>query len=479
MKLNTKLTALAAAVSLATLLTACGSGDSSSGTDTAGIGGSGFTSSGTITGFGSVFVNGVKFETTSTTFDIEGMAGTQDDLAIGMVVQVDGILNPDGVTGTATHIIFDDELQGPVDNFVLAPDTLTATFDVLGIPVNIDSNTTYFDPDNGGIDIKTIRNGNMVELSGFFNNTGTLIASRIENKTETDENIELKGYITNLTTSKTFTLKGIPVNASTASLEGLNELTEGAFVEVEGSFDGTTITAFKVESEEFEYNDRDEFEIEGFVTHFTSHSNFKVNGIPVDASRAELEPRTMQIANNLQVEVEGRLINGILIAEEVKMRGGDVEVSAYITVDFANNRFEVTPVTGQPSLVIQTGPETQFKDDLSNHNPIRISDLREGDFVEVEGFLNDDGSIFASEVELSDPDDTEVQGVISSFTGTTITILGIEFETNNATHFESDDNSITSLDDLRSQVANGATILVEIELSNSSTNIIRKIEIED
>ncbi len=43
----------------------------SSGTDVAGIGGSGVTSSGTITGFGSIFVNGVEFETSSSTFNVD------------------------------------------------------------------------------------------------------------------------------------------------------------------------------------------------------------------------------------------------------------------------------------------------------------------------------------------------------------------------------------------------------------------------
>jgi len=474
MKLNTKLTTLVAAVSLTTLLVACGGG----GTNTAGIGGSGITSSGTITGFGSVFVNGVKFETTRSSFDIEGAQGTQDDLAIGMVVKVNGTINPDGITGTATSIIFDDDLQGPVANFLLATDGLTATFEVLGIPVQIDKKTTYFDPENGGISITSITNGKMVELSGFFDGTGALIASRIENKEGTDNEVELKGTILGLTAS-TFFLKGILVDATSAELDDLpNGLTNNIPVEVKGRFDGKKIIATKVESEEFEYGDSDEFEMEGYITDFTSHSRFKVNGITVDASRAEMEPRNMQLANNLQVEVEGRFVNGILIAEEIKMRGGDVEVSAYISaIDPGNNRFEVTPVNGQPPIIIRTGTETQFENELNSTYSFGINQLNTGNFVEVEGYLNDDGTLFASEVKVTDPDDIELQGVIETFILDEITILGVAVNTVPTPSFEGD-NTITSLTELKNEVTSGKQVLIKIKV-NPNTGVATDIEIED
>ncbi len=483
MKPTAKLTTLATALSLTTVLVACGGGGGS--TDIAGIGGSGFVSSGTITGFGSVFVNGVKFETTSSSFDIEGKQGTQDDLAIGMVVKVNGTINSDGVTGTATEIIFDDDLQGPVANFNLSADRLTATFTVMGINVLVDSKTTYFDPDNGGISIDTIE-GKMVELSGFFDGTGTLIASRIENKTGSgDDNVELKGTITGLIGSS-FKLQSITVDTSlTTILKDLpNGLANNIQVEVKGLFDGSKIIATEIESEEFEYGDSDEFEMEGFITDFVSGSNqFKVNGITVEFnSTTQMEPRTIQLDNNLQVEVEGQLVNGILIATEIKLRGGDIEISAPVTfVDIANNRFEIEPVDGQP-IIIQTGTETQFENDLQDSYSVQITDLNVGDFVEVEGYQNDENnesSLFASEVKITNPEEIEVQGIIKSFILTTITIMGIDFETTAPPSFESDNSNIISLDDLRDKVNAGESILVKVELSNNNTNVITKIEIED
>ena len=482
MKTATKLTALSSAILLSLGLTACGGGGSDSTTASA----SEIISSGTITGFGSVYVNGVKFETNNSSFDIEGAQGSQEQLAIGMVVQVNGVINPDGITGTATSIVFDDDLQGPVANYALSADGLTATFSIMGINVQIDSKTTYFDPDNGGIAIDTIKNGNIVELSGFFDGNGTLIASRIESKTDLDdENVELKGTITNLGDSS-FKLRNITVEFNNDTLKDLpNGLANQMQVEVKGRFNGSIIIATEIESEAFEYDDLSQFEVEGFITNFSDSNNqFTVNGITVEFNRTttQINPSMMQLANNLQIEVEGQLINGVLIATEIKLRGGEVEISAPIKdIDIANKRFEIEPVSGQP-IIIQTGTETQFENDLQNSYSVQITDLNVGDFVEIEGYQNSESnerSLFASEVKITDPEEIEVQGFVKSMTLSTITIMGISFDTTAAPSFESDDSNIASLDDLRDKVNAGERILVKVELSSNNTNVITSIEIED
>ncbi len=472
MKNSMKLSAIASAMALTLGLTACGGGGGTS--SVAALDSTLPVSSGTITGFGSVYVNGVKFDTENASFDIEGSTGTQADLAIGMVVQVNGVINPDGVTGTATNIVFDDQLQGPVADFTPSADNLTATFTVLGVPVEIDSKTTYFDPDNGGITFDTIQNGDIVELSGLFRGD-TLVADRIERKTETQ--VEFKGNITGLNNSQ-FTLRGISVDASTARLDDLpNGLVEGAYVEVEGAYDGTQIIATKVESEEFEYGDNNEFEMEGYVTNLNG-SRFEMNGIVVDFSRAEMEPRRLQVANNLQVEVEGRFSNGVMIAEEIKMRGGDAEVSGFISrVDVANNLFEVE-INGTV-IVIHTGMETEFEDDYDRGiYSFRLADLGQNDFVEVEGYLNDDGSLFAVEVEVTSPDEIEVQSVVDAIAADKITVLGVDFsiDVNNTIFEGTSDNPLTQVE-FENAIITGQTWVKVKDTNRDGT--ADKIELED
>ena len=54
---------------------------------------------GRITAFGSVWVNGVKFETPATQVTVEGAASSTTALRLGMVVTVKGTINADKVSG--------------------------------------------------------------------------------------------------------------------------------------------------------------------------------------------------------------------------------------------------------------------------------------------------------------------------------------------------------------------------------------------
>src|SRR5512138_1152335 len=104
-------------------LAACGGGGSSSSTPAPAAQSTPVISSGAITGFGSVFVNGVRFDTSSASFTINGKAGTQGDLRVGHVVTVHAHRDDSGHS-TADRIDFDDAVQGPVDSVDAAAGTL-------------------------------------------------------------------------------------------------------------------------------------------------------------------------------------------------------------------------------------------------------------------------------------------------------------------------------------------------------------------
>src|SRR5512143_1087467 len=92
---------IACAVTATLVLAACGGG---SGNNVAGIdrtGSPAIAAYGTVSAFGSVVVNGVHYNTSGTTFTIDGDAGAQSDLAIGDVVLVKGTLDTGGATGVA------------------------------------------------------------------------------------------------------------------------------------------------------------------------------------------------------------------------------------------------------------------------------------------------------------------------------------------------------------------------------------------
>lgn len=427
--MNSKFTKSALSAAIALTLVACTGGG---GGGLAGIGGSGFVSSGSVTGFGSVFVNGVEYETSGTVFDIDDSgSGIQDDLAIGMVVTVNGTVNADGVTGNATSISFDDQLQGPVSN-LSGPDLdgENQTFTILGTTVRINAVDTVFDVTGilagTPFDFGSIANGNNVEISGFYNTAGEIVATRVELKATTfsiSNIVELKGTVSGFTdVSAPFTLTGltgINIDASAAAIDDLpSGLSNGVLVEVKGTCSDlacSTLNATRVEGQS-DFDDADKISVEGLITDFVDSSNFKINGISVNASGATLLPSTLVLRDGARVEVEGPISSNAIQAITVELRGGNAKVHATVrSVDTVTGNFVVTANAQTIAVTVSTATEME--------NAVAV-----GNFVRVRGF-EDASGITATKVEVrSDDDDVIVQGNLQFFAAnTSVRIMGVTF----------------------------------------------------
>ncbi len=75
---------------------------------------------GPISTFGSVVVNGVRYDTSSAVFTVNGLSGSQDDLSVGQVITVSGTIDDNGIDGDANEVNFDDNVKGPVQSIDLA-----------------------------------------------------------------------------------------------------------------------------------------------------------------------------------------------------------------------------------------------------------------------------------------------------------------------------------------------------------------------
>src|SRR6476660_360909 len=133
------------------------------------------TSSGVITGFGSVKLVGEEYGTQNTSFTVDGQPGTQNDLKVGMVVTVNGSLSSTGVR-TAATIVQEDVVEGAVQS-IPSNDRLV----VLGQTVLI-NNDTVFDRSIPGQNIGGLTVGDLVEVNGFVKGKGLIIATLIEKK---------------------------------------------------------------------------------------------------------------------------------------------------------------------------------------------------------------------------------------------------------------------------------------------------------
>ncbi|MGD8349818.1 MAG: DUF5666 domain-containing protein [Gammaproteobacteria bacterium] len=295
------------------LVPGCG-GSSSTGSSSEG---ETIVSRGVITGFGSIFVNGHEFETDDASFEVDDDSGEQDDLRIGMIVTVVGS-HRDGVD-YAEKVTYDNELKGPVSDIQIV-DGNSKVLVILGQSVLVTRDTTI--DDDGSLTYDTIALGDVLEVSAYVSDT-RLIATHIEWQDNSDE-IEIKGVIENFAAGS-FEIRGFPVSydSDTEIDSDIDTLGDGLFVEVHGQLNtgGTSLIAKEIEAEDEGIDDHeDEVEIKGIISAYEiATATFMLQGQKVDASSAKLEPATLVLDNDLLVEVEGHLVDGLLVADEIQL----------------------------------------------------------------------------------------------------------------------------------------------------------------
>jgi hypothetical protein len=447
-----------------------------------GIGGTGITASGTITGFGSIFVNGIEFETDSAAISLDDNSGTESDLQLGMVVLVEGTLNADGTTATATSVRFDDEVQGPISNIVNGADGLSKTLTVLGIQVAVEKGNTVFDD----VTFDTLAINDVVEVSGFVDNTGILHATRIEKKENFvagASEIELKGVVSGLS-GTTFSLGSFTVNFGGADLSGVpgGVIVNGMEVEVKGTLNGTTITASRVKEDDdlFDANE-EKVSLEGIITDFISNANFKVSGQQVNASSAVFDPTNLVLGNGVEVEVEGPIVNGILQAIEVEARGGNVKIDATVlSVDSAGGTVTLQFVPG--NVTVNVTNQTSLRDDLGVFDPFTLGNISAGNFLEIRGFVDGNGNIVADEIHRDTADDDILQGPADSCTaGSNVTIFGVSFLLiDGTTTFEDENDAPLANSTAFCNAVNASNFFVKVKDDQSSRDgIADEAELEN
>lgn len=308
-------------------LAGCGGGGSSSSTTTGSS--SIIGSSGQITGFGSIFVNGVRFHTggaelsfddgTTSVFLDDNPLNNQTHLSEGMEVEVEGSIDANG-EGTATWIVVDSTLDGPIASISQAGDVFNLS--ILGQTVLAAPGMTVVDDTVLNGSLANLAVGMVIEVHGLPDGNGIVQASFIEWKANSAAGLpadafELTGNATTLTAT-TFMIGSQLVDFSGVTpRDGV--LAEGSLVEVKGNLNGLTFEATDVEIKNG-FDDQPEFEVEGLVTNLTS-TTFEIKGQLVDYSNAMfLGGVDTDLANGMKVEAEGPISNGVLMAEKVKFK---------------------------------------------------------------------------------------------------------------------------------------------------------------
>jgi len=423
---------------------------------TGGISGTGIVF-GVITGFGSIFVNGVEYEIDSASFDIDG--NTLDDskpnlgLGIGMVVRLEASDNGDG-TGVASTVFYDDSIEGPVATVSADPtgNLNLKQIVVLGQTVIINATTTTFDGISFGddpADTSAITVGDVVEVSGFVDQDGSILATRVEKKgslsSGNDVEVELRGTISGLTPDVSFSLAGVTIHITQPfSLKDLTALANGQFVEVKGLYqsDGSVIA----QEIELEGEGQDDISsssgavsLQGFITTAFNSTTQKlaVNAVVVDAS-AISSAITSLLVSGLEVEVKGTMSNGELIADKIEIRSAEASFKAQIQ-SVANNSIVIGYPNMATSRTLLFNSRSQLLDELGVFSPFTLADLSQGMEVNV-SVVKLENDWVVKTLKRRTLKEYEAEGVVTAKSGiTSLTIAGFQIDVSNVSDYQIND----------------------------------------
>lgn len=396
-------------------LTACGGGESGDGGSASnvaegGIGGTGI-SIGPISAFGSLFVNGIEFQTDNTVIIVNGQPVTEDFLKIGMVVRVEGTIASDSNIGNALRIDFNENVRGPIQSLDNANNTLI----VLGQTVTVDQLTVL----DGIVTLTDLNVGDVVNVSGLVHADGSIHATWIARDRSLGE-FEVIGRVTNLNlVTQTFTIGAITVDYSEALRLDIPEgrIENGLLVEVKGAFVGTQeiLMASRIESEDdiLSADVGTTIEIEGFIDQFDNRFDFQVAHLSVTTTTQTVFTfgGVDDLALGVKVEVKGELdANQVLVLEEVSFREVASERSGRIEIKADVEAIDVVKQTVTIlGLSVQTTQSTQFLDKRDAMIPFGLQDLSLGDRIEISGFFDLATDTLMAEVLRREQQDSQVK----------------------------------------------------------------------
>jgi hypothetical protein len=431
MKLTKISSAIICAFTIVGLSACSSSGSDGSGPATT----SGSTIVGNITGFGSIIMsNGVEYDTENISgceIDDESTSGKCDDnLNVGMRVS----LKTD-VDGAVTSVHYDDELEGVATNVTGSNGNFE--FEVFGVTVATSSPETQWDDFAANPPIlATDLEGKNVEISGEWQ-SNSLIASYVEKQDDSDTEFEAKGTVSNVSADGfTLTLR----SGTTINVVASENPTDGSFIEIKGTYVGSTFTASEIEVEDIDnFDDESEIEVTGkLVANSAGHS---INTTNVDISNAS--SCTDLVGKIVEAEGVYNKDTKVLVVEECEDEDEELEMKC--DVSGVSGIVTATPKVGtvmcdfpgatggpvtiefrdSPNLAMFTGDNTAATFDLRNVTQgdcveIKASiDTSTGTDIYVAGLIEHEGAGACGAYEL--------EGPVEASTANSITSIGITY----------------------------------------------------
>lgn len=356
---------------------------------------------------------------------------------------------------------------------------------VQGNTIYVDGSTEFRGPSNSTVTFSYFQLNDLVEVQADNNGNGTFLASRVksEDGLNNENEVELTGYVTEVGTVS-FVVNGSTFyvdanteyrgrNGNTFSFE---QIAVGLLLEVKAELQTNgDLLATRVKTEDDHNQHNGELEITALVDNKSANSivlgqyEFFVDAqtVILNHDRMPISFNDLNIGDRVEVKAYKQLDNSYL-AVRIKLEDmpeNEIEFTAQIESILGS---DVT-ING---ITFVTDSNTVFLDD--NRMPVTISSLVVGMWVEVKGFKKQDGSYYASRIQIEDfvRNEIELKGNITELTEVSLVVGGITFSVDSATQV---------LDHLNNPISYSSLLLgqlVEVKGTKTGTSTAKALRIK-
>jgi cold shock CspA family protein len=323
------------------LLASCGGGGGGVGSNGTGAVNQG-VASGTVTGFGSIIVDGVRFDDSTATVRItrsdtdDSAGGVKAEVKLGQQLSFTFAGGTED-KGVALSITVLPTLIGEAKPYSKG---ISITVNGLTVIINTDPALGPVTVVDDSVDLNaTLSTGSRVEVHAIQGANG-LVATRIEESPVTGDLV--RGIVKAVSGAFAIaTIGDLQVDMSAVPSAQTKALVVGQTVTVFGTFDATnSLTPFKakrIHSDAAVVTSKVDDYLGGFITQYNaSNQTFVINGVNVDAATAAIKSKVV-LANGQYVRVRGTTVattsGAVFKATSVQLRkdetqsqGGDADL---------------------------------------------------------------------------------------------------------------------------------------------------------
>ncbi len=427
-------------LTLTTVFTTSGCGDSIILAE-GGIGGTGI-SSGQVSGFGSIFVNGVKFDTSDAQIVIDDNEASEDELQVGMTVTVHGTIDADDPSrGDASKIEFAYLLRATVESVDRLNGRITAAGQtILTHELTVFANTS----------IETLDSGSEIAVSGLINASNEIVASYIfqpltfqpdtttaqpidgetpplASKYLTTTAVDISGTVSQLDLDEqTFIIGGQRV--SFANLDA-GELSEGDVVQLNGNLSEGLLVATSLTqlSPPYRGSAGETATMVGYISHLLSGDRFKMLDytINIDNQTTFIAGKRTELTTNSRVRVHATFNSrGHLVADEITFL-----LPATIHVVAAVDAIDGSRIT-LAGIDVTSQDTTLMLDNSAYIRAFSTRDIGVGDILLVYGYQSSEGITLSRLERRANLDVTVIQGPANgNVNSPRFDLLGVQVDT--------------------------------------------------